>query len=411
MKQLTIGIAVIHILFFSVLTNAEEIYSSTCQSIQNANDVLNCTKENHVDIQINRAFVKESTLGIDVAKQRPNPEFGAEGLDNKDGSFTSELNLLHTFELGGKRRARKKLAVTELNSSETSLLKAKENAVIQAVLNLYRLRQITDELAVVRENLSTFRKVRTQYNQVGKLNPEQDFSVSIFQIAEDETRLRIGQLNDEYNQILSTLHLAVGNEFKMSQKILPKQYSKWPSIENHNLGGADMKELIDDVEIAKNKYGIEKSQSWPDLAVGPKVELNNGNNNQTKFGFGLSIPLPIYQANGAGRNKAKLGLQRSELQATLKRKELESYRTNLVKSYKNITRTLVNSRTRSGISMRHSDLHVLLDRGVVQAPLIIELHREILEFYERLHEQELRAVGSLWKIYALDGHILEEKLP
>jgi len=50
-------------------------------------------------------------------------------INKKDGTFSSELSLLHTFELGGKRRARKLLAQAQLSSAETDLLAAKENAI------------------------------------------------------------------------------------------------------------------------------------------------------------------------------------------------------------------------------------------------------------------------------------------
>lgn len=267
MKQLIIGVVFINILLFSALSGAEEISSNQCRNIQSPNDVLNCAKENHAEIQLGRAILNESSFGIGIAKQRPNPEFEAEGLDNKDGSFTSELSLLHTFELGGKRGARKRLAIAKQNSSETNLLKAQENAIIQTVLNLYRLKQIGHDIRLLKENLSIFRRVRKQYDQVGKLNPEQTFSVSIFKIAEDENLLEISQLEDEKNQVISMLHLAVGKEFEISHKILPKEYSKWPSIGSSRLSGSDIQKLDNNIEIAKGKYGIQKSHSWPNFGL------------------------------------------------------------------------------------------------------------------------------------------------
>lgn len=412
MKQLTTALLFIVICLFSMRSNGEEISVSFCQEMQSPQDVLNCAKKNHADIQLGKAFLKESELGIKVAKQRPNPELELEGLDNGGGNFSNELTLLHTFEVGGKRKARKSLALAEKELSQTNLLEAKENVIIEVVLNLYRLRQLQHELEVIRENLATFRKVKSQYENIGRLTPEQEFSVSIFQIAEEENKLRIEQLKDEENQILSWLHLATNETFSISQKILPKRRSKWPSVplSENQLAGSHMKKLHNNIAVSKSKYQLEKSNSWPDISIGPKAALTHGNNDDAKFGFGLSVPLPLYQRNGAGRAKALTGLKSSELQAKLKTKQLQSHRNNLVQAYESITKAILRSQSKTALSNRHAKLHQLLDKGIVSAPLIIELHREILEYYERLHEQELRAVNALWKIYALDGTILAKEL-
>lgn len=410
MKPLVAVIVAINILVSSTQLQAQELPLDVCQSFKSPNDILSCAKKNHAQILIGQARLDEAKLGIKVAKQRPNPELEVEGLDNEDGSFSSEFTLFHTFEVGGKRGARKKVALAQQQISETELLAAKEQAIIQTALDLYRLRQLNHELAVIRENLETFKKVRKQYEQIGRLTPEQDFSVSIFQIAEEENLLRIEQLKDEKNQISSRVFLATKNKFRLTSKLLPKRRYKWPNLTNTSLKGSDIKILSDEIALSKGQYQLEKSHSWPNVSVGPRVALTNGNNDEAKFGFSLSLPLPLYQRNHAGRSKALMGLKRSELQAQLKTQELETYRDNLLNAYQRTTRALVRSQNRTSLSNRHDKLHELLDKGIVPASLIIELHREILEYYERFHEQELRAVGALWKLYALDGRILQEEL-
>lgn len=314
------------VLLLSFNAWGEELANSECTNIQTPNDVLQCAKIHHAEIQLSKAQLKEITFGLDVAKQRPNPELEAEGLDNKDGTFSSELSLLHTFELGGKRRARKLLAQAQLSSAETDLLAAKENAIIQTVLDLYRLRQIEHELKVVKENIHTFGLVRKQYMQTGRLTPEQDLSVSIFQIAEEENNLRSDQLMDERNQVTSRLYLSTNKEFPIVSSVLPKQKNKWPMIQDQSLSGSDIKKLHNEVEVAKKQYQIEKSTAWPNLALGPKVGLRNGSgNDETQFGFSLSVPLPIYQTNRGGKTKALSGVKSSELKAQLQSKQIMEF--------------------------------------------------------------------------------------
>jgi hypothetical protein len=71
-----------------------------------------------------------------------------------------------------------------------------------------------------------------------------------------------------------------------------------------------------------------------------------------------------------------------------------------------ITQTLSNEQ----VTLKHKNLHKMIDRGLVSAPLVIELHRQIMDYYERLHKQELEGVIAKWKIAALEGKISKEKL-
>ena len=52
----------------------------------------------------------------------------------------------------------------------------------------------------------------------------------------------------------------------------------------------------------------------------------------------------------------------------------------------------------------------MIDRGVVSPVMVIELHREIIEFYESLHEHELDAVKTRWQYYSLHGKLDKEKI-
>ncbi|MCB9085231.1 MAG: hypothetical protein H6624_12845 [Bdellovibrionaceae bacterium] len=46
----------------------------------------------------------------------------------------------------------------------------------------------------------------------------------------------------------------------------------------------------------------------------------------------------------------------------------------------------------------------------MNSALVIEMHREVFEFYEGLHEHELKAIDALWRLYALKGTLLKEEI-
>ena len=395
---------------FMASANANEPTSDICLSVDNPNELLNCILSTHPEIQIQEAQLDQDSKRVDVAKQRPNPGFGLEGVDNKNGGVSGEFALLHTFELGSKRDSRIKVANAQRNFSEAELLKAKENVVIQAVLNLHRIRQISTEIDIIEENLRTFRKVRKKYRQIGQLNPEQQISNSVFKLAEEDNKLKKEALLSEQESLLSTFQAYLGVNFKFSKGLLPKIKSKWPLVAVEELKGADVQKVKNEVAIANAKSELANSKAWPNLSIGPRAEFDTGQTNETRVGIALSIPLPFYNTNSGGRAKALMELKKSKLKQAWAKRTLERKVYYLLNDYKRTSTAVTNSLNSSNIRGRHDELHKLINRGIVSAPLIIELHREILEFYKSLHGQELRAVRGLWELYALRGTIMKESI-
>ena len=103
-------------------------------------------------------------------------------------------------------------------------------------------------------------------------------------------------------------------------------------------------------------------------------------------------------------------MRKAELQRKLRMNQLEKYKDHLLKTYISASNSVENALRRAMVKKRHHKLHKLLNRGIVNSSLVIEMHREVFEFYERLHAQELKAIDSLWQLYALRGTFSQEKL-
>lgn len=388
----------------------EDANSSSCQKPSDKNKLFWCLVKNKPEVKLQEIDIKVHENAISEANQMPNPELEVESIDNKAGGLTSEVTLKHTFELGGKRSSREQVAVAEKGISETQHLAELEEAAREFAINIYRLRQLKTELELANENLETFRNIQRQYKKLGRMNPEQSVSVSVFEIAEQETELKREALIQEKKQILSQFQAILGKGFSLNEELLPDLKSEWPTIDVDEIRNSTHLNLNREVELAVAKYGLAKSESWPNLSIGPKFGQTTGNVNETTFGVALSMPLPILNLNGGGRAKASSELQKVELQKKLISDRLEQYKNFLLNSYISSSAIVQKSIKRANIQKRHKNLHTLLNRGVVNSALVIEMHREVFEFYEGLHEHELKAIDALWRLYALKGTLLKEEI-
>ena len=408
--RLKLFIGIITLLLSHLSFAQEGAISSSCQKPGDKNKLFWCLVKNKPEVRLQEIDVKVHDNAISEAAQMLNPELELESIDNKAGGLTSEVTLKHTFELGGKRGSREQVAMAEKGISETRHLAELEEASREFAVKIYRLRQINTELELATEKLETFRGIQRQYKKLGRLNPEQSVSVSVFEIAEQETELKKEALSQEKNQILSEFQSILGNGFALNEKLLPNLRSDWPNISVDEIKNSTHLNLKNEVDLASAKYGLAKSESWPDLSIGPKIEQTTGDVNETTFGVALSMPLPILNLNGGGRAKASSELQKAELQRKLISNRQEQYKNFLLNSYLSSSKIVQKSVKRANIQKRHKNLHTLLNRGVVNSALVIEMHREVFEFYEGLHEHELKAIDALWRLYALKGTLLKEEI-
>ena len=401
---------VVLLCLLTVAGKTEEKRNAWCKSISSSNDILKCVLESHPDVKVQEAQVKEDEEAVNFARQSPNPELDLQGVNNNVGGISGELAVLHTIELGGKRDSRVNVARAQINGSKSRLLKVQETVAVQTVLNIYRLRQIERELESVKERLETFQRIRKRYNQIGRLNPEQQVSVSVFKMAEEDNKLIVNTLISERERILSTFKVILGENFNLQKIVLPPIKKSWPKISLDKVRGADSLIALSSLATAEAESELAKSAAWPDLSIGPRVEVDTGRAGETKVGIALSMPLPFYNTNNGGRAKAKLHVQKSRLNEMWNRRTLERRVRFLLADYNQSSKIVSRSLIETNIGSKHVELHKLIRRGVVSAPLVIEMHREISEYYKNLHSQELRAIESLWTLYALRGTILEENL-
>ena len=112
---------------------------------------------------------------------------------------------------------------------------------MNTVVDLYRLRQIRREREITQENIKTFSRLLKKYKRIGKLNPEQRVSVSVFTLAQKENQIKDNALQNEEKQIETRFEIALSRPVVFDIAALPKFSTNWPPLNGKEVTGTDIK--------------------------------------------------------------------------------------------------------------------------------------------------------------------------
>ncbi len=406
------------ILVFIFTLVVVEVRAEVCKTLTSAQEVLDCALERHPSVMQARGVNDQGESIEGIARQLPNPELNSRAVYGSNFGTrvgSTELSLTHNFELGGKRSARIDKAVATRQEKSSLYQKTKEEIFISTAKNLYHIRHLMAEVDILNEALATFTKIHKQYKSRPTLNPEQQVNSSIFQLAEGDYRLRKAQAEAELNELERHLEISVGGFLKISDKILPPIKTSWPSISEDSPlelpGSAEWRLGESVLKEAKAELDLAKSTSWPDLKIGPAVVFETeATNTFSTYGLTLTMQLPLYHINGAGRSYAYQGLSLADKGFEAKKFELNRERKALVVRYQKSLKALQEATTHTEIEKKHKNIESLFQRGVVASSLVIEAHRQLVDFTKSKNEQELDTLETYWKIKAFEGKLLDLKL-
>ncbi len=394
--------------FALIVLTCSSVYGSEtdCNQSNNVDQLVECFIGKHPALSISKADIEISSSEIKRASQRINPSLDWELTEAQGASgLMNELNLMHTIELGSKRSARIKLAEVKKNITSLGYEKSYNQIKTELILALYRLRQIDHEAEVIEENQTTFRRMIRQYKRIGRMNPEQEISVNVFTMAAEEVRLKLQKLKNEKEQLLSEFEILNGSAFIPKKNLLPPIDHSWPELSTEQMNGALLREANLKLLESEKNYDLERAKSWPNLSIGPRVITTPGTNGGTFWGGALSINIPILNLNKGGREKASAIGKKAHLNKTFLTRRIKVEAKRLKNIYNNSSKTYTQSLKTNKIHEKHAKIHRMIKRGVVSPPLVIELHRQTIEFYEALHQQELEAVSARWSYYSLFSNL------
>jgi outer membrane protein TolC len=400
------------------------VYAETSCQINGPQDILDCALQKHPDVvNAEREKDRDQKL-LDIAKQRPNPELESSTLFGKTADDTNpntQTALLAVFELGGKRKARTNQADVLGQKSRVVVQENKEKIALQTVLALYRLRQIRAELSQVNEAISTFHKVLIHFKSRPRLAPEQEVAAASFELAHEEYKLKKVSLIQEQSNLSYFLELSTGNSFDQIKNHLPIFRSQWPaitpSVEIERLGNSALTKAKLDRDLARANMNLAKAKAWPDLRIGPVITtetLNSGaivsGDTIVTGGVGLVVPIPILNRNQGEKSFARMDQQRAETNLDLTIRKTEVERALQQQRYAAAIKALQQTQSLGQYTAKHSNMDTLFERGLVPSTLVTETHRQMYEIIRTRNEQELTGIDALWRIYIIDGKVLDSKI-
>lgn len=410
-KLLTFGL----VLFVWTDVGHAETPASSCNSINSYKDVLRCAVENSPQSLQAKLLYEQNKSLVGIAGQRPNPEISSQFFNGKAGDDKykyTQVNLAHTFELGGKRSARIRRSEVQVENTEFDLKLTQEQIYLKTYLSMIRLRQISTEIEIFDDALTTFEKIQKQYRSRPRMTPEQRATYTIMDIAANDYKLRRKPLVNEARELERYLELAIGQKLDVRRDFFPPFRKKWPTVSSANIESSlTLKKSLADVELAKAELDEAKSLSWPDLKLGPSFETQSqGNQNINSLGINLSFAIPLFHINGAGRSFAAAGVSRAEMILSTTRKT-ENQRLQVeIEKYNDAVSSLESSMSTLDLSKKHREVESAFANGVVPSSLVIEIHRQLADYSKSLSEQENVAIESLAEVYSIQGRLLTEGL-
>ncbi len=403
---------------FMIFSESHSFAQEGCP-VSSAQDILQCALGQHPDVINAQSEKLRDEKLVDIAKQRPNPELQSRilgGQSSDDAQLNTEVSLLHTWELGGKRKARMGQAQVLAEKSGIDVKRNQEMVALQTVSALYRLRQIKLELSQIEETVSTFGKIISALKSRLKLTPEQEVSQSSFSLAREDYKLKKITLTQERAELTAWLEVATGVPAQTILRHLPSPKTKWPKFlaltETDKFSNSTVDLAHSEKNLAGKNLGLAKSKAWPDLKIGPSFDTESLNNSGTSWGGGLSfsVPIPILNLNRGEKTFAQADQLRAQTHLEQVLRKTKSERSLQLKRYQAAIQALRSSQSVKGLAVDHQNLEDYFEKGLVPSTLVIETHHQLYDITRTRNEQELTGIDALWRLYIIDGKILEAKL-
>lgn len=405
--------ALVFIAFFGA---GSAFASEPCRPPSSAKDVVDCIVQASPSVRSGVLGVEQSKEGVGAAGMIPNPQFQAQygmGKQLGDELMQTQLVLVQPIEWGGKRSSRVASAEAAHSAASADFAGQKMDARTQAILSLYRFNQLDTERATLEEAIKTYRTLASQYRKRPRLTPEQEIALGVFELAQSDYEIRLLTLDEEERALERFFAVSGGYTLEQIRKVYPEQPKVWPEApaqSSQAAGSPELQRALADRELAEADLRIARAGAWPTLGFGPLVQFQSeGPIQGTLFGFQLNIDVPVFNLNGPGRAAARKGLERSEFQLETFRRSEALERQVWAKTYQDSRRLLSKMASPKTLERKHKQVESLFLRGVVPSGLVIEAHRQRVDFERSRHERTLRALEALWRVYRIDGVAFEKE--
>lgn len=392
--------------------------NNQCKKDLSISAFIECTLLYHPDLQVLYAEKVEYNKQRKVAAQIPNPELDSKMLVGFSGQdVNGEINLQHTVELGGKIKARIDTVNKKLSIHDQTILIKQQEIIVGLFLKLHRLRQLSQEVGLIEDAISTYRMLVSRLNRLPRLNPEQTMNLELYRLSIEEQKLSLHRLEAERLFIIHENIQPILKYFRQIEKteeiipellkaLLPDAYTLWPKLDKITNEQSPYLALAQsEIEYSQSLSRLESSLAWPDLKIGPSAGFQN---NSGEIGINFAITVPLYHQNQGQKELADSQVKTLFLKRKLLYEKLVSLRNTNFTIYENITRELKILQIYKNLKIKEAKLHSTIKRGALPASLVVELHRQFFSTIQNAHEAELIALRALWYTYSIDGTIFKE---
>jgi cobalt-zinc-cadmium efflux system outer membrane protein len=384
--------------------------------LEKPNDILDLIKKGHPKILMNQARSEVLELSVDKEDQILNPELDARSTigDALQGDiYTTEVTLKQTFELGGKRGARVDVARANMLAGKAISLHDNENTLIDSVVKLHRLRQIYELTPLYEESLGAFNKILRTLRNRNSISPEQRVERETLELVTNDYKLKMAQLESEKANLSKHLTFFTGTKCALPLKALPKEVNLTEDFsENKDFKKySKVKAAKSVLDLAQAKYQMEKSISYPDLKIGPTFEYEKQRSNKTKtIGLAISFDLPLFNLNKSGKAHASREVVMASSNFRNIQNESQLDLDSWLETYKRYKQSLLTIANKTQLEEKHQRIEALFRRGIISTSLVIESHRQLIQFSITRFEFEIGALEALWNIYKMNGQIEKQSL-
>ena len=262
-----------------------------------------------------REKVKVARARIDGIALLGNPELETEFVGGIDGEQGLELS--KSFQLGGQRGHRKRIAKILLEEVNVELTEASRLLTKSVKLAFY-------DLVLVQEKLKLTEEIIQHYEQMRNIAQVQfetgDISVTHVNLArvqlqsvlrdaatlDSELKLAQLEINNLMGALLETTPIAIGG-FAEKISLNQLQNLKLDTLTTHALAHrADVKSLRLNALLTDRELRLARAANIPDLSIAGIAQRSS---DEKAFGVKFSFPLPVFD-----RNRAEIDVAKAEQQ-------------------------------------------------------------------------------------------------
>ena len=390
---------------------------SDCKAVRDIMSLYNCLLENHPSVKTAQLSKEAAKASRDMLTQFPNPEVSVRTVkgDNAGenvGSTEVEVSIDLT-ELLVKRHALSSAGRSEEKLQSVNADEEIFRAKAQIIKDLFRYRQLLNEVPLTSEALETFGKIASQYRSRKARGPEQEITLNLVELAQGDYQLKKNHLAVEKTEIETRYKSVFGPSFQLRIDLLPALKKTWPEVTDSmvSLRTFNLRRAEAEKERADAEKRIAIANALPKIAAGPTYErVTEGPTQYNSSGFNVNVSVPIFSLNGGAREYAEKSRLKAQYAHEYALKSAELEKQLILQKYRSAVDSLKKTTSSENLNRKHDVIDSYFRRGLTSGSVVIEAHRQILEFTESQHEHETTALEALMYLNVLSGKDISEVL-